>query len=1046
MSASPGIRAALGGHEPTAEQWQAISADPNEPVCLIAGAGSGKTAVMAARIVWLIESHGYPPSQILGLTFTNKAVEELAARVGKAVSEGGVHRPEDITVMTYNAFAAGIVRDHGLLDGIEPDAGLLSEAQQYQLVLSCLDDLPAFEAIEVRSPGGVVRGALGLAGSIADHMVSVTDVAAAADEMVATKGLPPDVIETAVKRSELCLVVDAYVRAKRARQWIDFGDQVATAVSVMEKFPEVAASYRQRFPVVLLDEYQDTNVAQRKLIEAITGAGGSVTAVGDARQAIYAFRGATMYNLIGFRDHFHRSDGAAFEPISLSENFRSGRRILDVANAVVGAIPEERRPGRPLRPAPDNGEGEVHVGLFADDHGEAAWIAKQIEELHDTVRAEGRPPVAWRDIAILVRRKASMDPLLEALEANDIPVEVLGLGGLLKTPEVVEVVAWLRALETKPGANRWLARMLLGPRWRVHYRDLALCARWASTRNWELRMRISGGDDEAARDLEPGDVGFALAEALPHVDEIEGLGPEARRRLKEVEAILASLRARTGGALLDVVQEVIRASGIADALASSPSRAAPAARQNLSNFLDHVASFAPVDGDATLRSFIEYLDAAESAEETLESTQPAENDSVKLMTIHSAKGLEFECVFVPSMSSSRNNKGEYVYSVFPNMRSSNPLTSYTELPYEVREDREHLPHWGPGVKPGEFKEQVKERVREDERRLLYVSLTRAKQWLGVTSSWWIGRGDRVKGPSEFWDELAALADSGLVSIDVNDEQPEANPVIASLDRPQWPPDPRSGLDDELFPAGWGAAADDLISGRATFDELAAGLDEQSWWQMERRLQGHEADLDLIAVAVRPEEAPPIAVPAILSATSAVALAAGRMTAWDLVRPLPERPSAARRVGTEVHRLLEERSRGISPYPAEEELDEPVRTGEPGGIDRALRAWDELGYGQRTIARLPSGEAMVEVPFSLRRGEQIIRGRIDAVYEAAEGGVEIVDFKTGARFEPAPGDQLELYAEALQAMDLLPEDKPVYLTYVFLDGGAPVTREWTPATA
>ena len=272
-----------------------------------------------------------------------------------------------------------------------------------------------------------------------------------------------------------------------------------------------------------------------------------------------------MYNLIGFPDDFPRDDGARYEPVSLSENFRSGSNILEVANEVVSSIDESRRPGDPLRAQPRQrqGRGAARALLRRACRGE--WIAEQCEALHGEPTAEGRDPVQWKDIAILVRRKAAMDMLLQALEENEIPVEVIGLGGLLKTPEVTEVVAWLRALETKPGANRWLGRILLGPRWRIHYRDLSLLARWATKQNWDLRdATLAGGDEEAARDMEPGDVGFSLTEALepPRRDR----GPAATRRsagCRRSRSGSAAIRKRSNAPLLELVQEIIRQAGIA---------------------------------------------------------------------------------------------------------------------------------------------------------------------------------------------------------------------------------------------------------------------------------------------------------------------------------------------------------------------------------------------------------------------------------------------------------------------------------------------------
>ena len=1053
--AGPGVLAALGGFEPTAEQWRAIR-HPLEPLYLIAGAGSGKTAIMAARMVWAVEECGYPVSQLLGLSFSNKAAGELSRRIVVALEAlgGDLQVPIEPMVQTYHAFAAAVVRDNGLLVGIESEAALLSEAQQWQLVLSCLDDLPVFDALELRSTGGVVRSTLGLAASLADHVVSPADVEAASDAMMSSgAGYSDDVVETAAKRKELCRVVAAYQQAKSRYARIDFGDQITKAVEILEGHPAVRDLYRSRWPVVLLDEYQDTNVAQRRLMQALVTPGGAVTAVGDTRQAIYAFRGATMYNLIGFPDHFPRNTGATYSEASLSQNFRSGKKILEVANAVVAKIPAERRPGEPLRPSDFNGSGRVELGLFRDERAEADWIAGRCDELHGRALMPNRRPVEWRDVAVLVRRRSTMAALLKALQDHDIPVEVVGLAGLLKAPEVMEVVAWLRCLDTKPSANRWLARVLLGPRWRIHYRDLALCARWAAWRNRSLRLLLAGGNEERARDLEPGDVGFSLLEALDHVSSIEGLGAEARARLEEFTRRLSLLRQKVGARLPDLVQEVISVSGIADALAASPTRGASAGRQNLANLLDQVAAFSPLEGEATLRSLLAFLDAAEEADETLESSQPAAADSVKLMTVHAAKGLEFECVFVPSVASSTNSKGDYVYSVFPDNRMSNPMTSHAQLPYQVREDACHLPAFDGNS--SRFAQAVKERVAEDERRLLYVATTRAKQHLGVTAAWWYGRGDRVVGPSLFWNDLAELETTGAVEVVERVERPEAseaNPTFAALsEESSWPPAPRSGIDDPLFEGGWGAAAEAALASKDAYDQFVAALSEEERAQHELLRAGHLSGLELIAEAVTskptPESEP---VPEIISATDHVSLTAARLDPAELSRPLPERPSDARAIGTEVHRVIEQLLREahggeaqVSSLPDESELDEPLGVEDRDEIERRLEFFRALGYTDRTLARLPSGELMIELPFALRIGSRIVRGRIDAVFEDDSGGFELVDFKTGARFESEDEDQLGLYAAALEANGLLPPGATVTLTYAFLDGGAPASRPYRP---
>jgi DNA helicase-2/ATP-dependent DNA helicase PcrA len=249
-------------------------------------------------------------------------------------------------------------------------------------------------------------------------------------------------------------------------------------------------------------------------------------------------------------------------------------------------------------------------------------------------------------------------------------------------------------------------------------------------------------------------------------------------------------------------------------------------------------------------------------------------------------------------------------------------------------------------------------------------------------------------------------------------------------RREWPPPARSGLEDELFADGWGRVADGVVDGSVELDSLLNGLNGDRG-AADELIAAHQKDLEVIAAAIDKEVPTEPKIPDIISATSWVRLESGDLSAWDLARPVPSRPTAARRLGTEVHRLIEEKSRGISPYPEEHELDEPSATNDPGVMAEMLKKFEEQ-YGERQIALLPSGEPMIELPFTLKKDGRIIRGRIDAVYETEDGGLEIVDFKTGKHFEPRPGepDQLSLYAEALRAFGVATNAR-VNLTYAFL---------------
>ncbi len=1066
-SISPAIRASLGGHDPSPEQLRAITHEPI-PLAIIAGAGSGKTAVMAARIVWMIECQALQPSQILGLTFTNKAARELEDRICGACAEMAPRPREEPQVATYHSFADGLIREHGVRIGIDPEVGLLSEAQRWQLLLSELDRLPAFDVIESRSVAMICRMALGFADQCANHLLS-PEMVVAQDERILNDAaqFSEEVIATSRRRIELARVVRAYLDAKQRTQRIDFGDQVTRAVEILERFPSVAADLRQRYRAILLDEYQDTNVAQRRLIQLLAPTGYNVTAVGDARQNIFQWRGSTLFNLIDFPAcHFLRAGGKPHGYLSLSQNFRSGARILNVANRLISGIPEARRPGKALAPDPRNGEGWVGVKQLCDQIEEASYIAEEIQRLQGMRTRPGRDPARWSDFAILVRRKAHIAAIYDALCARGIPVEVVGLGGLLQVPEVMDVVAWLRVLaDPGPSGNRWIARILLGPRFRVHYRDLVLLARWAASRNRELAeskralqppAEGSGGGASGGGELDPEEVAYSLTEALDHLDEIEGLAPEASRRLARARAELAALRPRTSGPLLDLAQEAATSTGIAEAL---DVMAGPGSGwANLTGFLGLVANFAPISGEPSLPAFLAYLDAAEEVEETMELAAMATDDSVKLMTVHQAKGLEFEVIFVPAVAARRNGNGDHVSSVFPDERISNPMISYGQLPYPVREDAEHLPKpWLPDGQPrkkAELGRELRERAVEDERRLFYVALTRARQRLYVTAAWWYLRQSRPHGPSAFWEEVAAAPETEVLP---GAEMPERNPLLARLsERATWPPHPPHLLHpDPIFPESYPGALEALVSGELSAEELLSRLEPSARARAEALIGEHRHLAAAVGRIGRPAApvggaAPRRGLPATLSATRAVDLAAGRLSPRELVRPFPGRPEPSRRIGIEVHRWIEEQAR-IGPLAGlgdEEILDAPAAQIETARLAELKQRFQSLGYGERRLACLDTGEAMAELPFVLKVGGCLIRGRLDAVYECDDGGLEIVDFKTGSASSASESDgihQLAIYAAALLQLGVDLKG-PLRVTYCYLGTGTRDSRTLDPADA
>lgn len=986
--ATPEVIAALGDQFPTRQQWEAIAAPPDEPCVLIAGAGSGKTAVMTARMVWLIVKGHAEASQILGLTFTNRAAASLLERVRRAIAPLGLPDGEEPTIQTYHSFASSLIADYGLRAGIEPAASLLSEAQAWQL-LADLYTSRTYEFQEVRNLWHVpwIRQ---LAEDCANHLVEPDEVVEW-DRAFLERIDPNDKISGRVKicsrkRIEFAEVVASYRDAKRQRRTIDYGDQIRLAYEIAQD-PKVTDDFRARYRFVLLDEYQDTNIAQAKMLRALMPAGFPVMAVGDPDQNIYAWRGASLRNLLAFPTDFPRADGTPARALPLEVNFRSGNRILQLANTLIEGIPEVRRPpDKVLRHFPPLGEGEVAIFSATDQVAEAERIADEAVAAHDA----GTP---WKEIAILVRKKRLFDTMVEVMRAREIPLEVIGLGGLLKVPEVIDLVALLRVLED-PMRNVALARLLMGPRWRIGYRDIALIARHASILNKELVDSLPGEIES------PGDVEFSLAEAIERLDEIEGVGDEARARLSRFTAELAALRAQAHLPLPELAARALNLLGTVRELDASPSPAATAAKRNLANFLDRIASFQPLDGEATLGTLVEWLDAIDESDEDMEAAQPTEDDSVKLMTIHQAKGLEYDLVFLAGLAGSKKSK------IFPDTsRQANPITSHRFLPFELRGDADVLPTFN-GVL-SHFNDELRDRAAEEERRLLYVAVTRARKRLVCSAAWWYepaGMGEALANPmepSDYWREIR-----GFPGVEVIDEVdlPEDNPLIERrAQRARTWPRPARREPPPAFPDGIAAA---VAAARATTEP------DDTLFPME---------------AAAP--APPARV---LSVSSLVTY--GRCPLqfyWSAVRPLPRRPSSAARIGTLVHAWIERQARGqitLIDLDADDEAD-----GGGGGAGAGRAARSRAAFDASRFAGVKP--LFTERPFALLVGDVIVQGRIDAIF-ARDGGWEIVDWKTGRAPEDPDRLQLDLYALAAQEIwGMRPED--LTLTFAYLGDAEPV---------
>ncbi|MGX1881120.1 UvrD-helicase domain-containing protein [Streptomyces sp. NPDC055287] len=788
----------------TPEQMACITAPP-APQVIVAGAGSGKTTVMAARVVWLVGTGQVAPEQVLGLTFTNKAAGELAERVRKALVRAGVTDPDVIDpdnppgeprISTYHAFAGQLLAEHGLRIGLEPTARLLADATRYQLAARVLREAPGPYPALTKSFPSLVSDLLALDAELAEHLVEPARLATydtdLLNSLASVKLSNADlrkVPEAAAARLELLSLTTRYREAKRSRDLLDFGDQIALSAELALTSEEAGRILREEFRVVLLDEYQDTSVAQRLLLSGLFGGGTghAVTAVGDPCQAIYGWRGASVANLDDFPAHFPYADGSPAARFSLSENRRSGGRLLDLANGLAVPLRAMHEGVEALRPAPGaERDGIVRCALLPTHAEEIAWLADSIAHLVRTGKEPG-------DIAVLCRTAGDFAEIQGALVARDVPVEVVGLSGLLHLPEVADLVAVCEVLQD-PGANASLVRILTGPRWRIGPRDLALLGRRARL----LVHRAPGADAQADPDgrlaeavegVDPAEV-ISLADALDTFLESGG-GPDdglpfsadARVRFARLAAELRDLRRSLADPLMDVLHRVLATTGLEVELSASPHALAARRRETLSNFLDTAAGFAALDGEANLLAFLAFLRTAAQYEKGLDNALPGGENTVKVLTAHKSKGLEWDVVAAPGL----------VTGHFPSEQSRDSWTSQAKvLPHALRGDAKTLPDVGDwdakGVKV--FKDAMKAHQHTEELRLGYVTFTRPRSLLLGSGHWWGPTQKKPRGPSGFLRALYDHCAAGFGEIEAWADEPaegEENPSLreSAADR-AWP--------------------------------------------------------------------------------------------------------------------------------------------------------------------------------------------------------------------------------------------------------------------
>jgi DNA helicase-2/ATP-dependent DNA helicase PcrA len=638
--------------------------------------------------------------------------------------------------------------------------------------------------------------------------------------------------------------------------------------------------------------------------------------------------------------------------------------------------------------------GVVRTAWFGTAAEEAAWIAGEIERLAE----DG---IAWREMAVLFRKNKDMQMIHDALASRDIPFEVANLGGLLSVPEVADLAAWLGLLARAEDTVA-LTRILTGSRFRLGLADLARLSDWVREHRTEIEDDIVGLPD------------YTLLEAIDHLDEVAGLRVEARAALAQFhEEHRLFLAIAQGLSLVELCRTILDRTGAWQDIAAMSSAAGLSARLNLFRFLDLAESWSPLEGRPSLTAFTAYLSLmSDNPREELDTARVSDSDAVTLITVHRAKGLEWDAVFIPAAY--RDN--------FPSgYRGDDPYTSADILPFEYRLDRDSLPPIDASIDREERKTALRERHEDAEWRLAYVATTRARSHLTVTGAWWYGHPIPLKRPanrSPLFELCVPL--SALVH---DTPQPPDRPARAAYRSHTLAPDP-------AFEDGWASA-------------LRHALANPDWARTTATEHGLTDAYDA-AVAANQQRLfslpdPPALVPDQTVTTSATGLVTyaicPRRFEWSFIDPLPRRSSPAARRGTEIHRRIELHNRGIVPL---EEISEVSYDLTPFGDDAG--GGDPYAvFESSRYASIPP--VMTEVPFEFAHPAGTVRGRIDAVYPTPGNGWEVVDFKSGRGRDDGPNlVQLQTYALAVSdARFGFDPPEQLDVSFVYLGGENPVVR-------
>ncbi|MBT1017817.1 ATP-dependent helicase [Canibacter sp. lx-72] len=1031
--------------KPSQEQKKIITAELGAQYLVMAGAGSGKTETLSQRVLWLVVNGYVKPTEILGLTFANKAKKELSERLqtrlalfitnasdrasglngeqkarvdelAKLKFAEGFNLPD---VFTYDAFAGSLISEFGGNVGLRLNMNIISESQAQMLAYKMLKKIDHSLLINLgdSNTDEIIKNIVKLEETMTNNDSDEEIVSAEITKLVklleglttgantrTAQGKRDEVVADITYTKNLLPLVAEYRAFKRKNNMFRFSDQMATAKKIFDKSEHALNTIRNRYRVVLLDEVQDTSAGQTELLSKIFS-GLTVMGVGDPHQSIYSWRGASADSMSKFLEHYRGDKQLLGKQFSISTSWRNSEKVLEVANLIAAPLrklvnvnSEMKMDVKKLKAAPNAEAGSVECEIYETSVEDVQNTAKKIKKLRDLAAAEGKEPPT---IAILCRNNDPLPNYQKELQKIGVPAVVVGSGGMLATPEIMDLLSMLRILSDSDASSA-LIRILEGPRYRIGLGDLAELTNFARELQKADSKRIPESVVDTSKEHYERIVTNVLAlDRLASLDSdselLQDFSEEGILRLQRAAQDFRELRRYTTGSIPDLIMACVAHLRLDVELLAHPKFRDLSTGEvkidplsNINDFVRFVEDYLRANPAADLVEVLQWIEIAQRENDDPDKNIEVSREAVQLLTGHKAKGLEWDFVFMPEMLyfvPRETSIGELKKAkLLPQLRKDSDSDSVAVPEFKgMKRIADFINSNGSTGKYADYIASVKAEKVLERRRQLYVMITRAKKSLFLSGSFW----KPGSATANMRDKKASLAylteiETVIGNIQNKETKLDKNPLHDS-GKVVWPLNPLGSRENKIKKAG-DAVAELLNKARKGSSEPLAKLsllDEELLREHKARSAG--------VLDVKPH----------VNASSFYKLQENPKEYWrNNLRPVPEAPSRRADIGNRFHEWVERQY-----------TTEIGKSLQISGLEtREVPHRSELNYGTEHLEKMKQNfaesiwgnkqplhlELALENPFA----DSSVRSRIDAIYEweddtEQESTIEIVDWKTGA---------------------------------------------------